>query len=91
MESYIASVHDSGGENIFIPLVITKGFTSKVTQLVVNPRCDVAGFSYEVFHDHIDQGVDSVGNTSSYAFVKDGVSFLIFLDNILNVFSRLFC
>ena len=27
---------------------VAKGFTSKVTQLVVNPRCNVAGFSYEV-------------------------------------------
>ena len=84
-------MHDSGGENIFIPPVNTKGFASKVTQLVINPKCDVAGFSYEAFHDRIDQGVDSVGNTSSYAFIKDGVSFLILLDNILNVFSRLFC
>ena len=84
-------MHDSGGKHIFIPLVFAKGFTSKVTQLVINLRCDVAGFSYEVFHDRIDQGIDSVGNTSSYAFVKDGVLILIFLDNILNVFLRLFC
>ena len=90
MESYNRVMHDSGGEHIIIPPVVAKGFTSKVTQLVVNPRCNVAGFSYEVFHDCINQGVDSIGNTSSYAFVKDGGSFLIFLDNIPNVFCRLF-
>ena len=84
-------MHDSGGEHIFIPPVVAKGFTSKVTQLVVNPKCDVAGFSYEVFHDRIDQGVNSVGNTSSYALVKDGVFVLIFLYSIPYVFSRLFC
>ena len=84
-------MHDSSDENIFIPPVVTEGFTSKVTQLVVSPRCDVAGFSYEVFHDLIDQGVYSIGNASSYALVKDGVSILIFLYSIPYVFSRLFC
>ena len=48
-------MHYSSGKDIFIPLVVAKGFTSKVTQLVVNPRCDVARFPYEVFHDRIDQ------------------------------------
>ena len=84
-------MHDSSGKHIFIPPVFTKVLTSKVTQLVINPRCDVAGFTFEVFHDRIDQGIDSVRDTSSYAFVKDGVLILIFLDSMLNVFSRLFC
>ena len=87
----IASMHDFGGEHIFLPPVFSKVLTSKVTQLVVNPRCDVARFSYEVFHDRIDQGIDSVKNTSSYAFIKDRVFFLIFLDNMFVVFLRLFC
>ena len=47
-------MHDFGSKDIFIPTVVAKGFTSKVTQLIVNPRCDVARFSYEVFHDSID-------------------------------------
>ena len=38
----------------YIYIYIYIYITSKVTQLVVNPRCDVAGFSYEVFHDRID-------------------------------------
>ena len=84
-------MHDYGGKHIFIPPVFSKVLTSKVTQLVVNPRCDVVGFSYEVFHDRINQGIDSIGNTSSYVFVKDGVLILIFLDNMLNVFLRHFC
>ena len=58
---------------------------------VVNPRCDIAGFSYEVFHDRIDQGIDSVRNSFSSAFIKDGESFLIFLDRMLDVFFRLLC
>ena len=65
-------MHDSNGEDIFIPPVVAKGFTSKVTQLIVNPRCNVARFSYKVFHDHVDQGVDFIRNSSSYALVKDG-------------------
>ena len=84
-------MHDFSSKDIFIPPVVAKGLTSKVTQLIVNPRCDVARFSYEVFHDRIDQGVDSIGNTSTYALVKDGGSFLIFLDCILDVLSRFFC
>ena len=84
-------MHDSGSKYIFIPPLFTKVFTSKVTQLVINPRCDIAGFTYEVFLNRIDQGIDSVGNTSSYVFVKDGVLILIFLDSMLNVFFRLFC
>ena len=76
-------MHDSGGKDIFIPPVVAKGFTSKVTQLVVNPRCNIAKFSYEVFHDRVDQGVNSVRNSFSYALVKDGSSFLILLDCIL--------
>ena len=84
-------MHDSGGEHIFIPPVFSKVFTSKVTQLVVNPRCDVAGFTYEVFHDRIDQGIDSVRNSSSYAFIKNWVLFVIYLDNMFDVFFRFFC
>ena len=84
-------MHDSGGKDIFIPLVLTKVLTFKVTQLVINSRCDIAGFYYEVFHDRIDQGIDSVRNSFSYMFVKDGGSFLIFLDCMLDVFLRLFC
>ena len=84
-------MHDSNGEDIFIPPVVAKGFTSKVTQLVVDPRCDVAKFPYEMFHDCIDQGINSVRNSSSYAFVKDGGSFLIFLDCILDIFLGFFC
>ena len=64
-------MHDTSGEHIFIPPVFSKVFTSKVTQLIVNPRCDIAGFTYEVFHDRIDQGIDSIGNSFAYAFVKD--------------------
>ena len=44
-----------------------------VTTMIVNPRCNVARFSYEVFHDRIDQGIDSIRNSSSYALVKMGV------------------
>ena len=84
-------MHNASGKNIFIPLIVTKGFTSKVNQLIVNPRCNVARFSYKVFHDHIDQGVNSIKNSSSYAFVKDGGSFLIFLDCILDIFFGFFC
>ena len=84
-------MHDSSGKDIFIPSVLTKVLTSKVTQLVINPRCDVAGFSYEVFHNRVDQGIDSVRDTFSYAFVKDGGSFLIFLNCMFDVFLRLFC
>ena len=73
-------MHNASGKNIFMLPVVAKGFTSKVTQLIVNPRCNVARFSYEMFHDHIDQGIDSIKNSSSYALVKDGGSFLIFLD-----------
>ena len=83
-------MNNSGGKYIFIPSVLTKVPTSKVTQLVVNPRCDIARFSYEVFHDRIDQGIDSVRNSFSSAFIKDGESFLIFLDRMLDVFFRLF-
>ena len=84
-------MHDFGSKDIFIPTVVAKGFTSKVTQLIVNPRCDVARFSYEVFHDRLDQGIDSVRDSFSYAFVKDGGSFLIFFDSIFDVVLRLFC
>ena len=84
-------MHDSGGKDIFIPPVFTKVFTSKVTQLVINPRCNIARFSYEVFHDRVDQGIDSVRDTFSYAFVKDGGSFLILLNNMFDVFLRFFC
>ena len=66
-------MHDSCGKDIFIPPVLTKVLTSKVTQLVLNPRCDITGFSHEVFHDRIDQSIDSVRDSFSYAFVKDGV------------------
>ena len=65
-------MHDSGSKDIFIPPVVAKGFTFKVTQLIVNPRCNVARSSYEVFHDRVDQGVDFIRNSSSYALVKDG-------------------
>ena len=64
-------MHDFGSKDIFRPPIVAKGFTSKVTQLIVNPRCNVARFSYEVFHDHVDQGVDFIRNSSSYALVKD--------------------
>ena len=84
-------MHDSGGKDIFIPPVLTKVFTSKVTQLVINPRCNIARSSYEVFHDRVDQGIDSVRDTFSYAFVKDGGSFLILLNNMFDVFLRFFC
>ena len=66
-------MHDFGIKDIFIPLVVAKGLTSKVTQLIVNPRCDVVRFSYEVFQDRVDQGVNSVRNSFSYALVKDGL------------------
>ena len=79
-------MHDTGGEHIFIPPVFSKVLTSKVTQLVVNPRCDIARFTYEVFHDRVDQGIDSIGNTSSYAFIKDRVLIRIFLDIMFNIF-----
>ena len=72
-------MHDSSGKDIFIPPIFTKVLTSKVTQLVVNPRCDVAWFSYEVFHDRIDQGIDSIRNSFSYALVKDGGYIYIYI------------
>ena len=81
-------MHDSSSKDIFIPPIVTKGLTPKITQLIVNPGCDVAWFSYEVFHDRIDQGVNSIRNSSTYAFVKDGGSFLIFLDCILDIFPN---
>ena len=66
-------MNNSGGKDIFIPPVVAKGFTSKVTQFVINLRCNIARFSYEVFHDRVDQGVNSVRNSFSYALVKDGL------------------
>ena len=72
-------MHNSGGKHIFIPPVFSKVFTSKVNQLIVNPRCDIAGFSYEVFHDRIDQGIDSIRDTL-LNFINDGIAFLILLD-----------
>ena len=83
-------MHNSCGKDIFIPSVLTKVPTSKVTQLVVDPRCDIAGFSYKVFHDRINQGIDSIKNSFSSSFIKDEESFLIFLDCMLDVFLRLF-
>ena len=84
-------MHNFDSKEIFIPSLLTKVLTSKVTQLIVNPRCDIAGFSNEVFHDRIDQGIDSVRNSFSSAFIKDEESLLIFLDRMLDVFFRLFC
>ena len=80
-------MHDCGSKKIFVPPIVPKGSTPKITSLIVNPGCDVR-FSYEVFHNRIDQGFNSIRNSSSYAFVKDGGSFLIFLDCILDIFLR---
>ena len=46
-------------------------------------------FSYEVFHDRIDQGIDSIKDTL-LNFINDGIAFLILLDGILNVFFGCF-
>ena len=40
--------------------LINFSFQNGELQLVVNPRCDVARFPYEVSHDHINQGIDSI-------------------------------
>ena len=37
--------------------------------------CNVARFSYEVFHDRIDQGIDSIRDTL-LNFINDGIAFL---------------
>ena len=43
--------------------------------------CDVARFSYEVFHDRIDQGIDSIRDTL-LNLIDDGWDIYIFILSI---------
>lgn len=61
----IISKHDSSSEDIFIQSEITKSRAPKIAQLVMDPSCDVTGGSYEVIHDCIDLGINSIRGPSS--------------------------